>query len=157
MRKLSIFIGIAVIFSTLMMSQAYAGKVDKNLSYSSTIFVPCAGENVFFTGTEHIVIDHNINKSGRLAFKYHMNLMGISGVGVTSGEKYQITEVDKGNHSEDTTDGYPVVFTILQNLHILGLGSGNVYMVTMRWHCTVNANGDLTADIDNLPAEVECK
>ena len=157
MRKLSIFIVIAVIFGALMMSQAYAVEVNQKIPYSQLIPVLCTGESVLFTGTQHIVIDYNIKKSGRLEFIYHSNLMGISGVGVTSGEKYQIAEVNKENRGMNTTDGYPAVFTIVHNLNILGLRLGNVYMVRMLFHCTLNANGEITTEIDNFTVEGDCK
>lgn len=157
MRKPSIFVGISVIFGLLMTSQAYAVEVNKKVPISLLIPVPCTGENVFFTGTDHVVFNDKINKNGRLEFIYHENLMGVSGVGETSGEKYRITSISKENSGKDTTDGYPVDFTFVQNLHILRLGWGNVYTVHMLCHYTINANGELTVDIDNLTIEGDCK
>jgi hypothetical protein len=156
MRKLSVFIGIAGIFGTLMTSQAYAVEVNQVETYTFDIFVPCANENVHFIVSNHIISNSRINKNGRIEFMRHENLMGVSGIG-ESGEKYQLVSTTKENSGWDTTDGYPLIFTTLQNFHIQGMGLGKVYSIYMRRHYTINANGELTSNIDDFIVEGYCK
>lgn len=148
MRRLYIIISIAAVFGLLMTTQTYAVEVNENVPISLLIPVPYTSENVVFIGTNHVVFNTKINKNGRLEFIYHENLIRVSGVGETSGEKYRITSTNNENSSRDTADGYPVTFTQVHNLHILGLGWGNVYTVHLLYHYTINANGELTVEIN---------
>jgi len=99
MRKLFIFIGYAVIFVLLMTSQAYSLEVNEKVPISILIPIPFAGENVLFTGTNNVIFNDRITKNGRLEVRYHENLMGVSGVGEKSGEKYRITSTSNENSS----------------------------------------------------------
>jgi hypothetical protein len=46
-------------------------------------------------------------------------------------------------------------YTYVNNFRIIGQGPGNNYLIHNNFHYTINANGELTAWVDNFSAE--CK
>lgn len=156
MRKLSIFISIAAVFGILMATQAYGEEIYKKIPYENPWVNNCTDEIVDFTGTMQFWFDTKLNKN-RWQFILHSNLMGVSGVGRTSGEKYQIIETSQGNSKVSTTNGLPVIITSIHNLQVIGPGSGNHYTLYERRHFIVNNNGDVIIDYDNFGSEGDCK
>ncbi len=156
MRKLSIFISIATVFGLLMASQAYGEEIYKKIPYEFTWVNDCTDEIVDFTGTMQFWFDTKINKN-RWQFIFHSNLMGVSGVERSSGEKYQIIETNQENSHVDTANGIPVLITTMHNLHIIGLGSGNRYTLHERRHFSVNNNGEVLIDYDTFGSECDCR
>jgi hypothetical protein len=122
-----------------------------------TQFVPCAdegaGEDVHLTGTLHTVIRTTIN-SNKVGIKTLSNPQGVSGVGLTTGDKYRGTGVTQETSNEHT-GGLPETETFINNFRILGPGRGNNLLVHENAHFTVNANGTVTSFIDNF--SIECK
>jgi len=53
---------------------------------------PCTGETVQFDGRAHIVTATTPTDGG-FTLKYHFNTQSVSGVGLTTGTKYQISDV----------------------------------------------------------------
>jgi hypothetical protein len=153
---------IGVIFATiaaalLLTPTAAQSAVVLNESFPVTIevFVPCAaggaGELVVLEGNLHglITVTENAN---HLSIKTHFQPQGISGTGLTTGDKYQATGV--------TQDHFKIgigaeTFTFVNNFRIIGQGPGNNFLVHQTFHLTFNANGQLTATVDNF--SVECK
>jgi hypothetical protein len=157
MRKPSIFIITAMIFSLFMTSQVHPEGAIKKIQYENIGWVnPCTNELVDFTGTMQALVDIKINKN-RCHIICHSNLMGVSGVGRTSGEKYQITETNQENQSVDTTKGFPVEITTMHNLHVLAMGSGSHFILHESRHFIVNADGEIIVDINEFPADSYCK
>ena len=119
------------------------------------VFVPCAdggaGEVVELTGNLHDLFHVTFTANGGLTLKTIDNPQGISGTGQTTGVKYQGT-----GETSDVVNGkvgYEETFT--NNFRIIGQGPGNNFLVHENYHVTVNANGTLTAFVDNL--SVDCK
>ena len=131
-----------------------------NLSVPTTllVFVSCAnggaGELVLLSGDLHILIHETINSAGGLSFKEHFQPQGISGAGLTTGDKYQATGVTQ-DHVSIAANGLPFEETFVNNFRIIGQGPGNNFTVHENFHITVNANGDITAFQDNISAD--CK
>jgi hypothetical protein len=119
------------------------------------VFVPCAnggaGETVTLTGNLHFQSHTTVDAQGGLHANVHTQPQGVSGTGDVTGAKYQGTGVtqDRINVTAGET------FTFVNNFRIIGQGPGNNFLVHQNVHITINANGDLTADVDNLRAE--CK
>jgi len=119
------------------------------------VFVPCAnggaGENVTLFGDLHDKLDLTFNNAGGVHIKVQDDPQGISGVGETTGLKYQAngvtqTELDLGFGAEET---------IIDNFRIIGQGPDNNLTVHENFHITINADGSLTSFHDNFSAE--CK
>ena len=119
--------------------------------------VPCvnggAGETVVLTGDLHFLVSTTLN--GNIArTKFHFQPQGISGYGSITGDKYQGTGVTQGQLKSSLENGQASV-TMINNFRIIGQGPGNNFLVHENTHLTINANGDVTAFVDNFTAD--CK
>jgi len=120
-------------------------------------FVPCAaggaGEVVELTGEIHEVARTTIN-GNHFSMTFHDNLQGLSGTGLTTGDKYQgtgsATLSFNGNfnngQSEDTFAG---------SFDLIGQGPGNNLVFHEVQHITVNANGNVTVSFDR--SSLDCR
>jgi hypothetical protein len=133
-------------------------EVTENISVDFTgftVFIPCAaggaGELVVFTGQLHILMAFTANGAGGFHMKYHYQPQGLTGIGLTTGLKYQAT----GETQEETNINAGVQDTFVNNFKIIGQGPGNNYLVHENTHITIDANGNVTASVDNL--SVDCK
>jgi hypothetical protein len=125
------------------------------IPYEFYVYVPCAaggaGEDVYLSGTLHMLFHTTLDNSGGYHSKYHFQPQGITGTGLVTGAKYQATGVTQG------MDNGKVGFesTFVNNFKIIGQGPGNNFLIHENFHITVNANGEVTAYVDNF--SVECK
>jgi hypothetical protein len=120
-----------------------------------TVFVPCAaggaGEEVVFTGQLHILMAMTFDDAGGVHVKDHFQPQGLTGVGLITGDKYQGTGVTQDEFNAKVG----VETTTINNFRIIGQGPGNNYLVHENTHITINADGTVTASVDNL--SVDCK
>jgi hypothetical protein len=120
-----------------------------------SVFVPCAdggaGEVVDLSGNLHVLLRTTLDGNGGFHTKYHFQPQGISGTGQTTGDKYQATGVTQ----EQFNGKVGQEFTYVNNFRIIGQGPGNNFLVHQLIHITVNANGEVTASVDNF--SIECK
>ncbi|HEU4564074.1 MAG TPA: hypothetical protein VFS05_05485 [Gemmatimonadaceae bacterium] len=123
-----------------------------------TVFVPCAaggaGELVALEGNLHVLLHTTTSSTGNVSVKTHAQPQGISGTGLTTGVKYQATGVTQ-DHTTSGSGGLPFTFTYVNNFRIIGQGPGNNLLVHENVHVTVNANGDVTTEVDNF--SIECR
>jgi hypothetical protein len=117
--------------------------------------VPCAnggaGEEVALSGTLHDLFHITFDGSGGFHLKFHDNPQGLSGTGLTTGDKYQATGVTQSQFTGKVGSEE----TFINNFRIIGQGTGNNFLLHENYHVTVNANGTLTAFVDNF--RLECK
>jgi hypothetical protein len=156
MRKACVF--LAIISAALALGvQAARSAVVFNESFpiAIAVFVPCAdggaGELVVLEGDLHLLLTITEN-ANHLSIKTHAQPQGISGTGLTTGDKYQGTGVTQDHF---TTGLGAQTFTFVNNFRIIGQGPGNNFLVHQTFHVTINANGEVTATVDNFSAE--CK
>lgn len=129
---------------------------NQNFPIALTAFIPCAnggaGEEVTLTGNLHVLFHVTISNSGNVTFKSHFQPQGITGAGAVTGAKYQGTGV-----TQDVNTGHAVgrTFMVINNFRIIGQGPGNNFLVHQNIHATVNANGTITAVLDNF--RVACR
>ncbi len=120
------------------------------------VFVPCAnggaGEVIDVSGPLHIVSSFTISASGNVTDHIQFQPQGVSGTGLSTGAKYQATGL-----TEETANfrGLPFSSTFVNNFYMIGQGPGNNFKVHQTVHITVDANGVLTAFVDNF--SVTCK
>jgi hypothetical protein len=121
------------------------------------VFVPCAnggvGELIQVEGDLHVLFETTISSSGNLHSKFHFQPMGISGQGLTTGDKYQATGVTQGEFNSEGP--FPVTETSVNNFRMIGQGPGNNFLVHENTHITLNANGQVTVVADNFT--IDCK
>lgn len=122
-------------------------------------YVPCAnngtGEIIDLSGNLHALFVTNTSNSGNITLKYHFQPQGLSGVGRTTGAIYNATGVTQATTTYDGITGYPFETTYVNNYRLIGQGSAANYSVHSTFHVTINANGTVTAIVDNTT--VNCK
>lgn len=118
-------------------------------------FVPCAndgaGEDVYLEGNLHVTMHITINGNNVTA-KVHFQPQGISGTGAVSGYKYQATGVTQNREKGSMINGQ-FHFIMLNNFRIIGQKSGNNLLIHENFHISGNANGIITAFVDNFHSE----
>jgi hypothetical protein len=156
--KKQILTSLIVIIITLFAATYTArASVVTNVStdISLLVFVPCAnaggGEFVDLEGPLHTLFTVTLDRRGGAHVKMLNQPQGISGVGLTTGDKYQATGVTQ----EQFTTKVGLTDTFINNFRIIGQGTGNNYLVHETAHITVNANGTVTVFFDNLT--IDCK
>jgi hypothetical protein len=114
------------------------------------VWIPCAndgaGEWVLLNGNLHTVWHYSVNKNGGYTMFSSTNPQGVSGIGEITGLKYQGT----GGTRDKTTVNAGQQFTYINNFRIIGQGPGNNYVVHAVYHFTINANGEITAEVDQF-------
>jgi hypothetical protein len=112
-------------------------------------YVPCAndwaGEAVWVSGTYRVTAHTTFDNRGGWHSMYHVVSKNLQGVGLTSGDKYQGKYVYRG--SFHAKKGYTDTFK--DSFKLIGQGPGNNLMYSFQWHITVNANGEVTAVVEN--------
>jgi hypothetical protein len=120
-----------------------------------TVDIPCAnggaGELVTLSGNLHALFHVTEDGKGGLHVKSHVQPQGLTGLGGTTGAKYQATGVTQDQQNVKVGQTY----TYVNNFRIIGQGPGNNFLVHQNVHVTVNANGQITAEVDIFRAE--CK
>lgn len=141
----------------LNLAQAETFTDNEIIPIDLVVFVPCAdggfGELVELSGDLHILV-HGTIKDNRFTMKLHAQPQGISGVGLTTGDKYQATGVTQETFGGSFVNGQ-FSDTFVNNFRIIGQGPGNNFLVHENFHLTVNANGVVTVVHDNF--SVDCK
>ncbi len=145
----------ALLGPTSALAAADTFTVSQSFPIDIVVFVPCAnggaGELVELTGNLHETFHITLDASGGFHISIIDNPQGISGTGLTTGDKYQGT-----GETRDSFNGL-VGFeeTFVNNFKIIGQGPSNNFLVHETFHITVNANGTLSVFLDNF--SVECK
>jgi hypothetical protein len=146
---------MGVVFTATAFAGATVVTTNVQIPYQDSVFVPCAmdgaGEWVDLSGTLHVLFHTTLNNNGGFHTKTHSQPQGVSGTGRTSGDKYQGTGVTQDNFNGNVGSQY----TFVNNFRVIGQGPGNNFLVHQLMHVTVNANGEVTASVDN--SSVECK
>lgn len=121
---------------------------NESIPFEASVTIPKTGDVVQLSGALHYKVDETFDSAGGLQFKIQMQPQGVSGVDLTTGVKYQ------GNGGTQTMEIFTangaVSLTSVNNFRIIGQGPDNNYTVHENFHVTINANGDVTAAIDNF-------
>ncbi len=76
-------------------AQATSGTINVPLPVTAIVAVPqtitCKPDLVAFTGVVHGQIHFTISASGVFHLRLHLNAQGVSGVGLLTGDKYELT------------------------------------------------------------------
>ena len=146
---------VALLGPTSALAAADTFTVSSSFPIDIVVFVPCAnggaGEEVLLSGNLHDVFHVTLTPSGGFRLSASDNPQGISGTGLTTGDKYQGTGITRFNFGGRVG----VEETDVNNFRIIGQGTDNNFLVHDNFHITINANGTVTSFHDNF--SVECK
>ncbi len=132
---------------TPRLAQATTTTSNQIFPINLAVFIPCAGEVVLLSGELHDLFHITVNDNN-FSVKVHDQPQGVSGVGLTSGDKYQATGVTQQEFGGSFINGQSEM-TYINNFRIIGQGPGNNLLIHVTNHITFNANGVLTADVLN--------
>lgn len=108
--------------------------------------VAACEETVNVSGTFHGVIASTVTPNGKTTDRFHINAKGI-GIGATSDARYQWN--DAINETVITAAGGGVrAVNVSQTTRLVGQGGVSDLLLRGRFHFTVNANGEVTAEVD---------
>ncbi len=127
-------------------AQAAAQSVD--FPISGTVTNSCTGDVVTYSGTEHLVTNATVDANGGMHGTAHEDLVDVSGVG-TSGDQYRL--VGTGNAELNSTSAFES--TAVDHIQFVSRGSQPNFAADGTVHITYNANGQITAYVDNLTSE----
>jgi hypothetical protein len=154
MRKALICLAV---LSSLIVPVNAAVTVNDTTDINLTVSIPCAdggnGEVVDLSGPLHTLMSLTINGNNVSGY-YHFQPQGISGIGETTGVKYQATGITQESFKNSLQNGQ-ANDTYVNNFRIIGQGPGNNFLVHETLHFTINANGTVTVFHDNF--SIDCK
>ncbi len=131
---------------------------EQTVTFHRTLFIACAnegaGEDVELSGLIQIFTVTTEDANGGVHVTSHVRPDGVVGVGETSGLNY------RGTGGTFQAEGYSAAgdektYSFVNNFRIIGQGPSNNLLVHFTVHQTINANGELTSDVDLNSSE--CK
>jgi len=147
-------------FAVLLLTgmPAYAAVVtNSSVPITLDVFVPCAnggaGEMIEVSGFLHILSSTTVDKAGGIHVSEQFNPQGVTGVGLTTGDKYNATGLTRDDFS--TTSSGAQQLTFINRFDMVGQGPGNNFSVHETEHLTILPDGTVTVSFDNL--SITCK
>lgn len=100
------------------------------------------------------VVFNNDEEITHISFVTRSASGGLEGVGLETGHRYVGVLVGGGQLTQDATDAAPTETTSTSTFNLISTGGEPNALMHLTGHGTVNANGELTAEVANL--RVEC-
>jgi len=114
--------------------------------FSAVLTPPCDGaEAVELQGSVHLTAGVTQDQRGGLHLRVHVNYQGVTGTGTVSGATYEVPTTVNLN----TNLGSATTFTTTVNVRFISHGSAPNFNMHQNVHITINANGEITAIVDN--------
>ena len=155
--SIRILVAFVVSMSALIAATPSQAAVETNVAvpFESQVFVPCAngelGELVNLSGALHVLSTATVDADGGIHLSLKSQPMGITGIGESTGDKYQGTGVTRANLNVTAA----AHLTLVNNFRIIGQGRGNNFLVHETLVITVNADGTVTVAADHF--SIDCK
>jgi hypothetical protein len=142
------FVAAALVLLSAAPTQVLAdGAMNMFTSVEDTVWDPCAGEYVEFSGEAHTLMKDEIDDAAEIEFfKTNSNLYNVRGIGLTTGNVYLLPYVT--NHVEVIGD-----VTVFHTQAVMGRVLNNA-LISVRMHITETPDGEVTAEYDI--EEIKC-
>jgi hypothetical protein len=137
-------LAVALVWLSLMSPPLWAA-TSTTIPLEATRSGDCTGEDVELSGKIHLV--SQIQPDGSEVG--HVNYQGVSGVGLTSGTTYRASSVD----SFRLAAPFPSDIHSVRSLRLISPGPEDDLLVKFLFHITVNANGEITAEVEDVDSE----
>lgn len=102
------------------------------------------------TGEVHAVFSVTVDANGGVHISTHFNNVGVSGIGLTTGDRYHAAGP---NHFVSNSRGTQNELTFVNDFLLVAPGSGNNLRIHELVHVTVDANGEITAEVNSLAVD----
>jgi hypothetical protein len=140
---------LLVLTASPVMAEATTSTTSVIFPLDQLLVNPCTGETVHITGTLHWLGHITLDDTGRWHTRFQENHQNVVGVGLDSGAEYRIPEAESTvviwrflDPQVTTTDVVVVPF--------IAKGTDENALLQELVHVTVNANGELTVDVDDV-------
>ena len=135
-------------------ARAQATTVTSNASvpFADTA-VSCDGETVNVSGKMHLLAHVTTDARSGRHIVLQINTASIKGVGESSGSEYVSSATNHDSINDPDTFGGQSEHTVTTKFLLVGKGRLPDMFVKTTMHITVNANGEVTAEVTNVTAE----
>lgn len=116
----------------------------------NTFVAACNGDTIQLSGSLLIIQTGTTTASGGFVFSLHFQPQGVSGVDLQTGTMYRGTGVTRSIAVSSPVGGSTQ--TLVNQFRVQATSGGQSFIITELLHVTVNANGTLTAFLDNFSA-----
>jgi hypothetical protein len=106
----------------------------------------CTGEDVSVSGTLDVFVKETVNRNGTHVVVH--NTPHLEGVGLTTGDRY--LPVGPLQNVTNASGPYPMTAVAIDHLNLIAPGNGGNLIVLIKSKVTINANGVVTVDIDDV-------
>jgi len=146
MKKLLIVV-VAMVGLALPVS-AQAAASTEQVPFEADVLA-CNGDVIHLSGRLLMVFTETATPSGGFVFSSHFQPQGVKGVDLVTGTTFIATGLTR-----DVVVLSPPGFTetFVNQFHIQATTGADSFIVSEVFHITVNANGDVTAFVDNFSA-----
>jgi hypothetical protein len=147
MKKLLILVAATVALALPVSAQA-AASVER-VPFDTDVLA-CNGDVIHLSGTLLVVFTETATPSGGFIFSAHFQPQGVKGVDLVTGTKFIATGLTR----EITVLSPPGGFTdtFVNRFHIQATRGEESFIISELFHITANANGEITAFVDNFRA-----
>lgn len=150
--RVAVFLAVlALMLSAATPSQAAATTFRDSITvpYDVVLYNACTGEDVALTGELSITAHTTIDGQGGIHSKFTLVPHNVRGTGLSSGITYKAVGGARSTFNADA-DFAPLAITSTSMFNLVSQGSSDNFQVRYTFHLTVNANGELTAVVDNF-------
>ena len=133
--------------------QASTTTTNETVPFTSSLFNPCNGDTVTFSGNFHVTNTMTVDASGGTHLKTHTNYQNVTGTGTPSGVTYNVRTVT--NEVTNDSDSPQSNATVISTVKLTAQGPSLDFYLRVVMHVTVNANGETTSTVQE--ASFECR
>jgi hypothetical protein len=133
--------------SRIIMAQATTTTTNQILPLNTTV-TGCDGQVVTLSGDIHIVTHVTTDASGGMHIVEHSNYQNVSGTGGAITYRGVSSNSTVFNNSMPQSE-----FTVVDQVLLISQGSTDNLQIHVTMHFTINANGQVTAVVENVRAE----
>jgi len=145
MRKLLVL--LITIAALAMPLAAQASATTEKVPFDANV-TACNGDVIHISGTLLSIFTETTTPSGGFIVSSHFQPQGIMGVDLTTGTRYVATGLTRDILVTSPSGGSTETF--VNRFHIQATSGAESFIVSEVFHITVNANGDVTAFVDNF-------
>jgi hypothetical protein len=120
--------------------------------FDGTQFNPCTGDVVQITGELRISSKTTIDARGGMHSTYTLLPRNVRGVSIYDGTKYKAVGGERSSFNADA-DYAPLNSTFTSMFNFISQGGGANFKIKITSHYTIDAKGNLTADVYKYSSE----
>jgi hypothetical protein len=145
MKKLLVL--LITVAAVAMPVVAQASATTERVPFDANV-IACNGDVIHISGTLLQIFTETTTPSGGFIVSSHFQPQGIMGVDLTTGTRYVATGLTRDIQVVSPAGGFTETF--VNRFHIQATKGAESFIVSEVFHITVNANGDVTAFVDNF-------